>query len=78
MKIEFTGRYTVNTETFGINFIVMVEKETIVCEISQEALQDINPKNRLDDIKNQFLSNQSRFQEIAKEKILNRESKILF
>ena len=76
MEIEFTDTYTINSETGGMNFQAIVDGQNVVCKVSQEALQDINPKNRNDDIRTQFLSNQSRLEKIAESKLLHGNSNI--
>lgn len=40
-------------------------------QISQEALQDIEPENRNDSVEEQFSSNRIEFEKIAEEKIRN-------
>ncbi|MCX9560811.1 DUF1488 family protein [Vibrio cholerae] len=72
MNIEFTGRFEKN-ENFGINFYAKVNADTVTCVISTEALQDINPSRRGDDVISQFLSNKKRFESIARNKILKNE-----
>jgi len=71
MKIKFTGKYIVNSYTGGIDFYTIADGKDITCKVTEEALQDICPKNRFDNVKKQFLSNQSKLKKIAKEKILN-------
>lgn len=76
MTIEFPNRHTINPETGGMNFIAIVDKQDIVCQVSSEALQDINPAKRNDPIELQFKDNKSKIQSIARQKIQNGESKI--
>lgn len=69
MDITFSGDYAINPETFGINFEAMVDGEKVICSVSIEALQDINPQNSQDAAKQQFIENRSMFEAIAREKI---------
>ena len=68
-KITFTGKHAKN-EKFGINVEVEVTQRIIV-QISQEALQDIQPENRTASVEEQFSSHQAEFERIAEEKIRN-------
>jgi hypothetical protein len=70
MTIQFTGRSAINPETFGISFEALVDGEKVICNISTEALQDIDPLNASSEPIEQFEANQYRFQEIAKALIL--------
>ena len=72
MNIKFTGNYAPN-EDFGINFQANFDNQNILCVISIEALQDIDPINRQDSPENQYINNQSRFEMIARKKIQNNE-----
>ncbi|MEQ1251980.1 DUF1488 family protein [Acinetobacter radioresistens] len=65
--INFTNKYTKN-ENFGINFEVEVNQK-IICQISQEALQDIGLGSRASSVEEQFISHQAEFERIAAEKI---------
>lgn len=65
--INFTDKYTKN-KNFGINFEVEVTQK-IICQISQEALQDIDPENKASSVEEQFISYQAEFERIAAEKI---------
>lgn len=71
MDIKFTN-VTVITEN-GLNFQAIVDQKNVVCSVSQEALQDINPQNRADSIKKQFEENQDKLEAIAKSKILKNQ-----
>ncbi len=51
MKIKFTGKYIVNSNTGGINFYAIADGEDITCKVTEDALQDIRPENRFDDVK---------------------------
>ena len=73
MGVQFTGDYATNTETFGINFQATFNGKAIVCVISTEALDDIDPSNRTDSTENKFINNRQKFQNIAEQKILNDE-----
>lgn len=66
--ITFTDKYAQN-ENFGINFEVEVAQKIII-QISQEALQDIEPENRNASVEEQFSSNHIKFEKIAKEKFV--------
>ncbi|HIF5585129.1 DUF1488 family protein [Vibrio alginolyticus] len=70
MNIEFTGAYGPN-DSFGISFQAKVDGEQVVCVVSTEALQDINPNARMDPIAKQYLDNKYQFEAIATEKIQN-------
>jgi hypothetical protein len=77
MKIEFTDIYERCSESTGIRFYAIVDGRNIPCKVTLEALQDMNPKNRNDTIEEQFLLNQARLEEIAENKIRNKDSHIL-
>ena len=74
-NITFTGRYAKN-ENFGINVEVLVTQK-IICKISQDALQDIEPENRTASVEEQFSSHQAEFERIAEEKIRNLPDSII-
>jgi len=76
MKIEFPDKHAINPETGGINFPASVNNKEIVCQVSHEALQDINPEKHHDPIEKQFKDNKSAIQFIARQKIENEESNI--
>ena len=69
MNITFSGKYTVNHQTFGINFEAIVDGLQVVCLVSTDALQDIDPSSAHNTVVQQFLANQSSFEAIAKMKI---------
>ena len=73
-KITFTGKHAKN-EKFGINVEVEVTQRIIV-QISQEALQDIQPENRTASVEEQFSSHQAEFEQNAEEKIRNLPDRI--
>lgn len=66
-NINITGKYAKN-EKFGINVEVEVTQRIIV-QISQEALQDIEPEKRNNSVEEQFSFNRIKFEKIAEEKI---------
>lgn len=72
MNIYFTKFYAQN-DNFGISFQATVNDKNVSCVISTEALDDIYPSNRFDDISEKFLTNRSQFESIARSKILNGE-----
>ena len=69
MSITFSGKYAVNPQTFGINFEAIVNGQKVICSVSNEALQDIDPSNAHNTAEQQFLANQPRFEAIAEGKI---------
>ena len=74
-KIIFTGKHAKN-ENFGINVEVLVTQK-IICKISQDALQDIEPENRAASVEEQFSLHQAEFERIAEEKIRNLPDSII-
>lgn len=74
-NINFTGKYAKN-EKFGINVEVEVTQRIIV-QISQEALQDIQPENRTASVEEQFSSHEAEFERITEEKIRNLPDSII-
>lgn len=74
MNITFTGNYTQNTSNFGINFEAEVDGEQVICWVSKEALQDVNPSDRMNKAENQFSNNQTQFENIARNKLLNNQA----
>jgi len=69
MNIVFSGKYATNPQTFGINFDATVDGQSVICTVSTEALQDIDPSNAQNTAVQQFLTNQSSFEAIAEKKI---------
>jgi len=69
MNITFPGNHAINSQTFGINFEAKVNGRTVICSISTEALQDIDPSLAQGQPVQQFLANQSSFEAIAEQKI---------
>ena len=74
-KIIFTGKHAKN-ENFGINVEVFVTQK-IICKISQDALQDIEPENRTASVEEQFTLHQAEFERIVEEKIRNLPDSII-
>jgi Protein of unknown function (DUF1488) len=70
MNIEFSGKSAQNPETFGISFEALVDGAKVICQVSTEALQDIDPSNAMNEPTVQFSANQYLFQEIAEALIL--------
>lgn len=69
MQVSFSGKYAVNSATFGINFEALVDGSIVICMVSPEALEDINPSHALSTAQDQFTSNRSTFECIAENKI---------
>lgn len=66
-------KYSINSENGGINFIVELNNKEYGCLVSQEALQDIDPINRMENIEKQFISNRNILEDIAIDMILNQK-----
>jgi hypothetical protein len=58
MAVTFSGRWAKNLHTFGINFEAHNDADKIVCVVSTEALQDIQPNNPANTVEAQFIANQ--------------------
>lgn len=69
MRITFSNKLVTNPNTFGIDFEAIVDGHTVVCTISAEALQDIDPNNTQTTIEQKFRSNQFAIEAIAERKI---------
>ncbi|TNJ36294.1 DUF1488 domain-containing protein [Chlorobaculum thiosulfatiphilum] len=69
MNITFSGKFAVNSQAFGINFEAVVNGNSVICSVSTDALQDIDPSNPYDTVEQQFRANQSSFEAIAEQKI---------
>ena len=69
MQVSFSRNHAINPETFGINFEAIVDGSRVICTVSIEALQDIDPSNAQGKPKDQFESNRSSFEQIAEQKI---------
>ncbi len=70
MIIEFTGSTALNPSTFGISFQALVDDARVNCQVSTEALQDIEPAHATAEPMEQFERNRIKFQEMAKALIL--------
>jgi hypothetical protein len=70
MAVTFSSKWSINPETFGVNFEAFQGTDRIICNVSQEALQDIQPSNALAKPQEQFFANQMAFQAIAEQLIL--------
>ena len=75
MIITFPDQSNMNSETFGINFPAIVDGERVICVLSTEALQDINPQARGDSTNQQFEANRAAFEAIAERLI--RDGKVV-
>jgi hypothetical protein len=69
MKITFGDKYALSSETFGINFEAFLDGHRILCLVSTEALQDLDPSNITASPEVQFLAHRSQLQSIAESKI---------
>lgn len=69
MHISFTGKYAVDSKSFGLNFEAIVDGEPVVSRITLDALQDIDPSNAQSSPVEQFLGHQLIFESIAERKI---------
>ena len=70
MKIEFKDAVFLG-ETTEINLPIMVNGQSIICIVTFEALEDINPETKTDEPMQQYLSNESQLKSIAERKIRN-------
>lgn len=70
MNIEFKDAVFLG-ETTEINLPIMVNGKSIICIITFEALEDINPETKADEAMQQYLSNESQLKSIAERKIRN-------
>ncbi|WP_426803949.1 DUF1488 family protein [Stenotrophomonas sp. SrG] len=75
MAVTFSGKWATNPVTFGVNFEARNDKNRIICMVSTEALQDIQPANASDTAEEQFLANQLSLQSIAEDLINAGEDK---
>jgi len=73
MSIECPDIHATDPDTFGITFPIDLDGERIICLVTTDALQDINPSSATDTTENQFNDNKYSFQSIAEEKIKNGE-----
>jgi len=74
MTISFGSSYYKNG-AFGISFEATVDGSTVVCSVSSEALQDIDPSNTQCSPEAQFMANRSAVEGIARRKILAGEQR---
>ena len=65
MNIEFTGCYTTN-DLIGVSFQALVDRRSVQCVVSREALQDNFPTSSLEE---SFLLGQQCIQDVAAKKI---------
>tara|TARA_R110001592_G_scaffold66256_2_gene203212 strand:+ start:1751 stop:2011 length:261 start_codon:yes stop_codon:yes gene_type:complete len=70
MNIEFKDAVFLG-ETTEINLPIMVNGQSIICIVTFEALEDINPETKTDEPMQQYLSNESQLKSIAERKIRN-------
>ena len=73
MDVQLPGPAVI-TQNGDISYKAVVDGETIPCRFSTEALEDIDPANRMDDVLSLFEANKSELLGIAEKKI--REGKI--
>lgn len=71
MRIEFPNKEVVNSATGGINFPVIVDDNQVTCRVSKEALEDIDPENRINSVEQQFSENRTILEDIVRKKIEN-------
>ena len=69
MKIEFSGNSAQLLE--AVSFQASVDGANVSCRVSIEALQDIDPQNRMDNPLSQFSSNRSLIEHVAEKLIRN-------
>lgn len=69
MQIRFSENCAVNHLTFGVNFEAIVDGSSVICTVSTEALQDIDPNNTSGSAKDKFTAHRSSFERIAERKI---------
>lgn len=67
--VQFTGNFSVDSELFGINFEAKYKEVRILCKVSIEALQDIDPQHARCTPNEQYLKNRQTLEEIARRKI---------
>lgn len=68
MNIEFKGEVFLG-ETTEINLPVIVNGNHIICIVTFEALEDINPDTKADEAMHQYLSNEAKIKTITERKI---------
>lgn len=69
MKIEFPGNFAPDNNTFGGRFEAVVDGQSRSCQVSSEALQDIDPEMALAPIREQFNAHRYVLEQIARKKI---------
>jgi hypothetical protein len=72
MTVSFDSSYTVNG-AFGISFEATLDGATVVCSVSSEALQDIDPSQLQCNLEPKFMANRAAIEDIALRKILSGE-----
>lgn len=63
--IQFSGQWAIDPDTFGVIFAATVNGEQVRCRVTTDALQDIDPENRMASPEDQFLQNQHELKTIA-------------
>lgn len=67
-EIIFSGKWTTETgqlSSVGAIFFATVNGKTVICHVTDNALKDIDPANRMASSKEQFQQNQYELQNIA-------------
>jgi len=75
MQISFGFDDYVNCDMVGISFEGVVDNSRVVCIVSIEALQDIEPRNNQGSTEARFVANRTFFEQIAEQKIRMREAR---
>lgn len=60
-----------------IDFLADVDGESVVCKVTYEFLNDVNPEFRSDRVMDQFKINRSKIYDMIEEKLRNKEEPIL-
>tara|TARA_R110001583_G_scaffold53742_1_gene165369 strand:- start:412 stop:672 length:261 start_codon:yes stop_codon:yes gene_type:complete len=68
MNIEFKDDIFLG-ETTEINLPIMVNGNQVICIVTFEALEDINPETQADEPMQQYLANEEKIKSIAERKI---------
>lgn len=68
MNVSFSGKYAIDGLD-GVSFQATVDGANIVCHVNTNALQDIDPSNRMNRPISQFEANRYFFQNIAEKLI---------
>jgi hypothetical protein len=74
MPISFNSSYNING-AFGISFEAALDGSSVVCSVSSDALQDIDPSKVQCSPEEQFMANRDAFEGIVKRKILAGEQR---